>query len=83
LPPAGDRFELGALRLDGGVGGHAAVFPQQELGCDPGKVPAGRTTQAVRLCRKCGQEMGTRVGRVDGDVPRYLQRWATTRRTIT
>jgi hypothetical protein len=36
------------------------LVAEQELGCDPGMVPAGEVTIAFRLCRSCA-EKGTRV----------------------
>lgn len=45
------------------------AFAENELGCDPGMVPTGRITQAVRLCVACAMKAGTEVGPVAGDVP--------------
>jgi hypothetical protein len=46
--------------------------------CEPGMVPAGEFTMAVRLCRKCAELAGggVRVGLLIGDPgpPHYAQR---------
>ena len=41
-----------------------------ELGTDPGKVPAGEMTTAVRLCRDCAAKTGVEVGKLP-TVPAY------------
>ena len=38
------------------------VYAEQELGCDPGMVPAGVVTMGVRLCRDCARENDVEVG---------------------
>jgi phage tail sheath gpL-like len=53
-----------------------AAFAEQELGCDPGTVPTGQVTHAVRLCTDCAQRTGTTVAPVP-DVPCYEQGKAT------
>ena len=37
------------------------VYTEQELGCDPGTVPAGRFTLAIRVCRDCAAKTGAKV----------------------
>jgi hypothetical protein len=42
----------------------AAVFhhyAEQEMGCDPGMVPAGRMDICIRLCRECAAKNGVVV----------------------
>jgi hypothetical protein len=50
------------------------VFAQQELGCDPGMVPAGVSTFTIRLCRDCARKTGVEVGSLDaGTIPGVRQ----------
>jgi hypothetical protein len=50
------------------------LVAEQELGCDPGKVPGGELTHVVLLCEDCARRIGTKVGELDdGEVPCYGQ----------
>lgn len=49
------------------------VFAEQELGCDPGKVPGGTFTLIYRLCRDCAAKAKIKVGEISGGVPSYAQ----------
>jgi hypothetical protein len=50
-------------------------FAEHELGCDPGKVPVGEITYAIRLCRDCARKTGVAVmPNTEGDpLPLYMQ----------
>lgn len=50
------------------------VLAAQEMGCDPGMVPVGEFTVAIRLCRDCAAKTGTPVAdRSLGALPGYSQ----------
>ena len=49
------------------------VYAEQELGCAPGEVPAGRVSLAFRLCRDCAEQHGCQVGVLRSQIPSYRQ----------
>jgi hypothetical protein len=50
------------------------VFCEQELGCEPGTVPAGPFDYAIRLCRECANGTPAIVGIISaGALPCYGQ----------
>lgn len=62
------------LSLDEAVG-TVQKFCEQELGCEPGHVPADdEIVYAVRLCSSCAERRGLQVGLVStGELPGYKQ----------
>ena len=50
------------------------LIAREHYGCDPGKVPGGNMTVVVRLCTRCAEATGTKVGELGGrTLPTYAQ----------
>jgi hypothetical protein len=50
------------------------VIAEQEMGCEPGTVPKGTVTTAIRLCPDCASKTGTKIGSLhSGELPLYSQ----------
>ena len=53
-----------------------AYWAEDVMGCDPGMVPVGEVTHAVRLCRDCARKTGVTLApnvEAKGDLPTYVQ----------
>lgn len=54
--------------------GTVQAFAEQELGCEPGKVPEGWSDHTIRLCQDCAAGAGLSVEKVGaGTLPGYAQ----------
>lgn len=70
------EWSLAGMRVLGIPDDIAHVMLEQNTGCEPGKVPDGDITVALRVCKSCVESTGTgmEVGLVATGVPTYRPR---------